>query len=313
MVRFNKPAWGSLMLAGILLLSGCQTIFLPPGMDEAGYESSPSTGTPSWYPLDEGLDFYYFRDRSFPLALFALRVDIRAGLWDLVFTEPSEAFLASREGEAMEGITTTDFLLEEGCYAAVNGGPFSPYRWFLPRRGQTPSGLYVWEGQLLEGPLERFDALVVDEEGNLSIRSQGEYPFEGEFILGGFQRLLESGDTIVPEGGERTPRTALGISSDGRYLYLMVADGRREEYSRGLTLAETAGYLNFLGSHDALNMDGGGSSVMVLAEIPRNRGDGGAGLNGGSRARIVNRPVNRRGFPERIVATHLGIRKKRGL
>jgi len=318
-VEFTVPVWcRTVLLTGILFFTGCQTIYLPPGMEEAGFDGSgPDQGTgsddsiisdgsiePAWFSLDEGLDFYYSNDRTLPLVLFALRVDISAGLWELVFTEPSGDFLESNEGFTMEGISTTDFLVREECAAAVNGGPFLPYRWFFSGPGQIPSGLYVWEGRLLEGPIDRFDALIVDSEGKPSIRSQMEYPFEGEYILGGFQRLLKDGRPSVEEGGNRTPRTALGISKAGRYLYLMVADGRRKGYSRGLTLAETAGYLHLLGSHEGLNMDGGGSSVMVLAESAGNDG------RIGGRARIVNRPVNHRGFPERIVATHLGIRKK---
>ena len=62
----------------------------------------------------------------------------------------------------------------------------------------------------------------------------------------------------------RQPRTAVELSEDRRTLYIVVADGRRRT-SRGLDLYETARLLLELGAHDAINLDGGGSSEMFVA------------------------------------------------
>ena len=57
------------------------------------------------------------------------------------------------------------------------------------------------------------------------------------------------------------PRTAVGISKDGTRLFVMVIDGRSNE-SRGMTLPEAGELLRNMGAHNALNLDGGGSSAM---------------------------------------------------
>lgn len=62
--------------------------------------------------------------------------------------------------------------------------------------------------------------------------------------------------------GGRAPRTALGLTKDGRLL-LVVVDGRQTT-SAGMTLLELALFMQELGAVDALNLDGGGSSEMVL-------------------------------------------------
>ena len=60
----------------------------------------------------------------------------------------------------------------------------------------------------------------------------------------------------------RAPRTALGIKKDGTLL-MVVVDGRSNN-SAGLTLAELATYMLRLGAREAVNFDGGGSSVMAI-------------------------------------------------
>ncbi len=59
------------------------------------------------------------------------------------------------------------------------------------------------------------------------------------------------------------PRSAAGLTQDGRTLLLVVADGR-QSIARGLTLSELAALMRSLGAWNALNLDGGGSSSAVV-------------------------------------------------
>ena len=61
---------------------------------------------------------------------------------------------------------------------------------------------------------------------------------------------------------KRHPRTAIGILPSGEWL-LLVVDGRQKK-SVGMSLKELAYYLKKRGCVAALNLDGGGSSTMVL-------------------------------------------------
>ena len=72
----------------------------------------------------------------------------------------------------------------------------------------------------------------------------------------------------------RAPRTAVGVTADGRVL-LVVVDGR-QSHSIGCTLLELALLMQELGAVDAVNFDGGGSSEMILkGEIVNSPSDGG--------------------------------------
>ncbi|MEU6892668.1 phosphodiester glycosidase family protein [Streptomyces sp. NPDC046557] len=83
--------------------------------------------------------------------------------------------------------------------------------------------------------------------------------------LGGREPLVLAG---IPQNhdGERNnaaaPRTAVGLSPDGRRLHLVTVDGRQRD-SGGLTLTGLGRMMRRLGAFDALNLDGGGSSTLL--------------------------------------------------
>jgi hypothetical protein len=93
------------------------------------------------------------------------------------------------------------------------------------------------------------------------------------------------------------PRTAAGVSRDGKTLLLMVVDGRRDGWSVGVTLPALARMMLDAGAWNAVNLDGGGSSALWY------RAPGEAG------GRVLNRPSDGRVRP---VATHLGVRVHAG-
>ncbi|MEA4883191.1 MAG: phosphodiester glycosidase family protein [Clostridia bacterium] len=71
------------------------------------------------------------------------------------------------------------------------------------------------------------------------------------------------------QGGQPAPRTAAGLSCDGRVLILVAVDGRVQG-SRGVTLPELARIMVSLGAQDALNLDGGGSTAAAVRNPTQN-------------------------------------------
>jgi hypothetical protein len=93
-------------------------------------------------------------------------------------------------------------------------------------------------------------------------------------VLGGYPRLLHDGQIEVTNCGsslcQRNPRTGVGWRADGKIL-MVVVDGRQAGYSVGMTLLEFAQAFKYLGAVTAMNLDGGGSSTIVVNGIIRNR------------------------------------------
>ncbi|MFM7266970.1 MAG: phosphodiester glycosidase family protein [Cyanobium sp.] len=125
-----------------------------------------------------------------------------------------------------------------------------------------------------QGERLRIESLVSDALG------------EAPFVLGGGPLLLHAGRTVLDgqsEGfgpaflSQGAPRTVIG--SDGRELWLITLEGSDDE---GPTLAETALLLSQLGLRDALNLDGGSSTGLVVGgqQMVRGRGVTAAVHNG---------------------------------
>ena len=67
----------------------------------------------------------------------------------------------------------------------------------------------------------------------------------------------------------RHPRTAIGFSQDSTKLYLVAVDGR-QPHSAGMNLHELADLMIEIGVHYGLNLDGGGSTTMVVRDSVMN-------------------------------------------
>jgi putative cell wall-binding protein len=98
--------------------------------------------------------------------------------------------------------------------------------------------------------------------------------------LGGHPTLLEGGavrsDNVsgTDAFSLRNPRTAIGYRPDGTVLIVTV-DGRGADGSVGMSLRELASLFLRLGASDALNLDGGGSTTMVVGgEVQNSPSDG---------------------------------------
>ena len=95
------------------------------------------------------------------------------------------------------------------------------------------------------------------------------------------------------------PRTAVALDKDAKRLIIVLVDGRQPNYSEGVTVPELAEIVIQHGGYNALNLDGGGSTTLVIE-----------GKNG--KPVQLNSPINFR-IPhhERPVANHLGIFARR--
>ena len=81
--------------------------------------------------------------------------------------------------------------------------------------------------------------------------------------------IMKDGTSLAPRNPKSkawrglAPRTAFGISADGRWLYGVVVDGRQPGYSLGADMYDLVRILKAAGAVDAINMDGGGSATLV--------------------------------------------------
>jgi exopolysaccharide biosynthesis protein len=217
-------------------------------------------------------------------------------------TDPGLEFVVNEPGPVpgiIPSVTPTGFVEEYRGVAGINANPFSPASATVGE-DRTVVGITIADGVLIAPPHQSFDALVFYREGGAAMVNQGALGDTAPIrnAVGGFHMALKDGE-IPARGSARHPRSAAGLSEDGKTLYLLVVDGRRLG-SIGATEEELGLILKRLGASDGLNFDGGGSSALAL-RYP----DG--------KVRAANTPIHH-GIPgrERAVATCLGIRLRAG-
>lgn len=104
--------------------------------------------------------------------------------------------------------------------------------------------------------------------------------------IGGIPRIIRDGKISIETAMEgipesfastRHPRTAIGYSQNGQKLFLVTVDGRQPEHSLGMSLTELAQFMLEQGCYQALNLDGGGSTTMIIGDKVSNRPSDGTG------------------------------------
>jgi hypothetical protein len=113
-------------------------------------------------------------------------------------------------------------------------------------------------------------------------------------VIGGDTMLLRDGRVSVARfcGSflcQAQPRTAIGVSAEGKLL-MVVVDGRQPRYSLGLSMLGFARLLKKLGAVDAVNLDGGGASTMVVRDKVVNRPSDGSLRRVATAAMILRGP-----------------------
>ncbi|MEY2731055.1 MAG: hypothetical protein RL584_2181 [Pseudomonadota bacterium] len=258
---------------------------------------------PAWEPRYPGVATAQLQlSEPRQAVLHMARVDLRTPCLQWLATPPAglgEAPLAppGRHTPETIGVKTSTFLRQHQLHLAINAAPFGPV---VDQEGllMDVAGFQVSQGRPVSGPSKDYPALLLMADGSVRIQPP---PFPQQGVLnavGGFDIVLRDGQDVAPKAVVPSvhPRTAVGVSSDGRWMWLLVVDGRQMDYSLGATLHDLAAWLRALGASEGINLDGGGTSALVL------RGSSG-------QAELVNRPIHRN-IPgnERVSASHLGLR-----
>ncbi|MCL2518019.1 MAG: phosphodiester glycosidase family protein [Oscillospiraceae bacterium] len=121
---------------------------------------------------------------------------------------------------------------------------------------------------------KNYQNVKVDDEVKITIRCDERWK-DVVSAVGGGDIILNKGmkpDGIPDEEHKRlsNPRTAAGIKADGTVIFFAV-DGRRPNYSNGLTLDELVSAMKNLGCVEAINLDGGGSTTVIVNDLLQNR------------------------------------------
>lgn len=226
-----------------------------------------STSTP--HP---GITEELWTDSAIPAVIHLIRVDL---------TSSEIAVYATKEQD--KGITTTEYAQRIGAQVAINGDAFA-LATYTPR-GLAIGGMAPWSNTTDDATSAVFHMAREGERTYAAIEvpetivTPADLPDGTEGAVSGRPLLVRSGvvstqfdcNDPVTLACQRAPRSAVGVSSTGDTMYLVVVDGWQAA-SLGMTDAELAAYIQARGAFMAVALDGGSSSALVvddaLASMP---------------------------------------------
>ena len=212
-----------------------------------------------------------------------------------------EAFVAlsvdpdGARGPAEGVLTLPDELLRQtGALALVNANAFAGIASIkdLPgKSGWYPGRAVAIEGLAVSGSNRRSPdarqrvAFWLDDQGKPHLGHPGAKDVVRQAVADWAAPLVVDGRNVAasdpvtatplpepaagsqrPSAAPRHPRSMLGFDRAGRWLLLVVVDGRQARHSLGMTLAEGAEVMRSHGCTEAINLDGGGSSILIACD-----------------------------------------------
>ena len=205
------------------------------------------------------------------------------GKWETTLMEPTK--IAAREhfdfvinGDFFDANSVKD---AEGTNSGYHAG-----QWALT------VGPAMTDGKTWSTSIEARPCFVVHTNQTVTIEVQARPTVDDWEVIGGNVILVQDGIAILHTNQVRHPRTVIGFDAAKTNLVIMVVDGRKPGIAVGMSYDELAQEMARLGCTEALNLDGGGSSVMAVREPATGQ------------MKILNEPTDGH---ERAVADVLGI------
>ena len=218
-----------------------------------------------WRPLSPGIEAADIHNPQLPLIVHIVKIDL---LNPAVSVITSESALFKNTRGRLRGETTRDFALRHNTIVAFNAAPFKTGS-LLFSMYRTIVGIHITDFRRMSMPHERYGALLfyADKTARIIDAQTEDLLMENvRHAVGGFWTILRNGTVLPQKLHRRDSRTAVGIADNGRTLFVVAVEGENKRKSHGLSFEETARLMRELGADDALQLDGGSSSSLVLQE-----------------------------------------------
>lgn len=159
-----------------------------------------------------------------------------------------------------ENTTLEEFSNINKATVAINGSPFqkNPFK---------NVGIAIENSLLLSPGVSNYSALVINYENQPKIvQNQFDINLENTKIaLGGFYTIIKDGKHFGSFIDNKDSRTVIGISKEKDLIFLLVVEGEFFSKSKGLSYKECGDLLLAINVENALQMDGGGSTSLYIA------------------------------------------------
>ncbi|MDJ0736414.1 MAG: phosphodiester glycosidase family protein [Nostocaceae cyanobacterium] len=237
------------------------------------------------------------RKKPRPVVIHIVSINLKAAGIKIFVTPP-----VNQQSQFTQARTTSDFLKEFRLQLAINANYFYPFHentpWdYYPRIGDIVRtvGQAISNGKPYGNPDANWYVACIASNNLIQILKSGSCPDNTLQGIAGREILVTDGKPTVTDNFQDKPysRVAIATNQQGDKLWLIAVDGKQPLYSEGLKKTELTNILLELGVEVALNLDGGGSTTLVMEK------DG--------QPKLLNSPSHTKiPMRERPVANHIG-------
>ena len=185
-------------------------------------------------------------------------------------TSPGAAGDTPNAGTGNEVITqtTSQFMSASGVQVAMNAGYFSCPCVTNASNAEYIDGLAVSNGKLVSSDQSGYVDLLLTANNQVSLAAGGSANLTGvnNAVAGSgyvVQNGVNTGTKINSSSTSEDPRAMIGLSQNGQYLYLVTVDSGAAD-GAGVNGTQLGTLALDLGLYNAINMDGGGSTSVVV-------------------------------------------------
>lgn len=164
--------------------------------------------------------------------------------------------------------TTSQFMSSSGVQVAMNAGYFSCPCVTNASNAEYLDGLAVSNGKLVSSDQSGYVDLLMTASNQVSLATGGSASLSGVYnaVSGSGYAVkngVNTGTQINSSSTSEDPRAMIGLSQNGQYLYLVTVDSGASD-GAGVNGTQLGALALDLGLYNAINMDGGGSTSMVV-------------------------------------------------
>ena len=181
--------------------------------------------------------------------------------FDIAISEMRQTSLISKEHQALASINGSFYNMKEGfsvCYLGKGKEVIDTTENHLFKR--CTGAVYVHKKKTRILPWDKKIETGYKQKKGATLASGPLLMLDGECVMN------DENDSF---NKTKHPRSAIFTTKDKKTVFITV-DGRRKGNATGVSIAELTHLIRILGGHDALNLDGGGSTTLWMEGAPEN-------------------------------------------
>lgn len=243
------------------LLSGCIS---SKGIESDSINFSGADFIPeefTWKPAAPAIEYFYFENPEIPLVYHVVKVDLSNPLLEIICYPDGSTKIAN--DNTFTGMTTSAFAKKYDSALSINASPFQGR--LLKKK---IVGIHLTDGKLISQANPKYSAIAFTKkdgyQAQIIEKQSDQLPAGTSFAFGGFFTVLKNGQVLYSFADIYDTRSGVGLSQDGKTLYLLVVEGENHSRSIGLTYPKCGEIFKALGCSDALELDGGSSTNLCI-------------------------------------------------